>query len=152
MDGLITLLLVEDNDNDAFFFDRAIAKAGLPLLLRRVSDGKEAIEYLTGEGRFADRYANPYPKFIVTDTSMPRVPGMEFLNWLKEHPRHKVIPTIVLGGTAEPNKVKEAYALGVHSYFVKPENVDELRNVITKIFDYWIVAVTPAAEAEQEGS
>ena len=151
MNGLITLLLVEDNDNDALFFQRAISKANLPLLLRRVSDGEEAIAYLTGFGRFSDRYANPYPKFIVTDTCMPRVPGMEFLKWLRDHPKHKVIPTIVLGGTSESEKVREAYALGVHSYFVKPDKLDELQKVVTKIFDYWIICVTPPAEVQQAG-
>src|SRR5687767_6411189 len=117
-----TVLLVDDNESDVFLFKRAVQTAGLNINVHVAHNGLEAINYLKLACESDDRDAFPFPKFILTDNRMPVMTGREFLRWLKEHPRCNVIPTVVLGGSASPDDVQEAYDLGAHSYFVKPDD------------------------------
>src|SRR6266566_7119274 len=95
-----TLLLAEDNQNDIVLFRHAMEKsagdAGLKIDLKVVHDGAEAIEYLSGEGPFADRRAYPFPDIMVLDLKMPRLGGLDVLAWLKGHEEYRRIPKIML--------------------------------------------------------
>ena len=82
-DTRFTVLLVEDDLNDIFLVKRAFKMARLPEPLQVVTDGQEAINYLTGEGKYADRQGYPIPKLIVMDIKMPRRTGFEVLEWVK---------------------------------------------------------------------
>ena len=61
MHAAFPVLLVEDSPDDAFFVKRAFASAGLNHPLIAVEDGSEAIEYLCGKGKYADRSVFPVP-------------------------------------------------------------------------------------------
>src|SRR5260221_3251759 len=78
-----TILLVEDDLNDIFLVKRAFKMAQLQNPLQVVTDGQEAINYLKGEAKYADREAFPLPKLIVMDIKMPRRTGFEVLEWVK---------------------------------------------------------------------
>ena len=78
-----TVLLVEDDLNDIFLVKRAFRTARIPNPLQVVTDGEEAISYLSGEGKYADRQAHPLPNLIVMDIKMPRRSGFEVLEWVK---------------------------------------------------------------------
>jgi CheY-like chemotaxis protein len=54
-----TVLLVEDDLNDIFLVKRAFKMALIPNPLQVVTDGLEAINYLRGDGQYADREAHP---------------------------------------------------------------------------------------------
>src|SRR5215510_7205705 len=91
-----TILLVEDDENDAFLFKRALKKCNIPNPVQWVKDGAEAIAYLTAEAAYGDRMAFPFPELIILDLKMPRMPGLDLLAWLRDHPELQVIPTIVM--------------------------------------------------------
>src|SRR5215468_8037055 len=57
--GIPTLLVAEDNDNDFLVLEQALRKANFETDLRRVRDGAEVIQYLAGENDFAERQAHP---------------------------------------------------------------------------------------------
>jgi len=78
-----TVLLVEDDLNDIFLVKRAFRTARIPNPLQIVTDGEEAMSYLRGEGKYADREAHPLPKLMVMDIKMPRRSGFEVLEWVK---------------------------------------------------------------------
>ena len=144
MDSAATVLLVDDDENDCMLFERAVKKNNFPFRIQVAHNGKEAMDYISGAGEFADRQRFPIPKFIVTDNRMPVMSGTEFLRWLKKHPSLGVVPTIVLGGAATPAEIDTAYAeLGIHSYIPKPGNHDELQQIVKLIFEYWAVCVLP---------
>lgn len=139
-----TVLLVDDSDEDVFFFKHAIDAAGMTYDLHVARNGLEAVKYLTLAcgGKHLDTH--PFPKFILTDNRMPLMTGREFLAWLKDHPSCRVIPTVVLGGSASPEDVRESYQLGAHSYFVKPMEPHALQELVKMIFHYWAHAKLPA--------
>ena len=116
-----TILLVEDDDNDVLLLQRAFRKAGLTHALQTVSDGEQAIAYLSGQPPFNDRAKYPFPMLMLTDLKMPRKTGLEVLAWLRQQPSElKNLPVIVLTSSRLTDDVDQAYDLGATSYMAKP--------------------------------
>jgi CheY-like chemotaxis protein len=113
------ILLVEDNDDDAFFLDRAVSKAGMGMILRRVRNGQEAIDYLEGIEPFEDRAGFPLPNVIMLDLKMPVCDGFDFLAWKRKQAALVHVPTIVMTSSDLPRDVRRSYELGAHSFTTK---------------------------------
>ena len=71
MAGRSAILIAEDDANDAFFLERALAQAGMNGSARFVKTGREAIDYLQGNPPFDHRGKNPLPNLLVLDLKMP---------------------------------------------------------------------------------
>lgn len=141
-----TIMVVEDDPNDQFLIDNAFRKIGVTDPIHVVSDGAEAIAYMMGEGKYADRKKYEYPTFIITDLKMPRNDGFAVLDFLKNNPEWKVIPTIVLSASADLDDIKKSYMLGASSYHVKPNSTEELRKQLAVINDYWMTCQVPQVD------
>src|SRR6266567_605609 len=116
MSGIESILVAEDDPADAFFLQRAFAKAGVSISLHFVRDGQEVIDYLRGEPPFADRVVYPLPQLLLLDLKMPRLNGFDVLGWLKESPDLKRLPVVVFTSSRETADVNHAYDLGANSY------------------------------------
>jgi len=141
------VLLVEDNPDDAFFVKRAFASAGLNHPLFFVEDGAQAIEYLCGKGKYADRKVFPVPGLIIADLKMPRVTGFDLIKWMRGDGYTKVIPVIVMSTSALPQDVNRAYELGANAYMVKPTTYVALECLIRSIAEFWDSGEKPAIES-----
>jgi CheY-like chemotaxis protein len=140
--GLL-ILIVEDDPNDTFLLKRAFQKTGISLPMHHCCDGAEAMEYLRGDGQYADRQKFPFPRVLITDLKMPRSNGFDLLEWLKNHPECNLIPKIVLSASADLGDVTKAYQLGANCYFQKPSEFDELCNIVELANRFWLKAVLP---------
>jgi CheY-like chemotaxis protein len=80
-----TILVVEDNPDDQFMLKRGFKKIGVTTPVHFANDGLEAIAYMMGEGRFANRSEFAYPTFVMTDLKMPGADGFEVLGFLKKN-------------------------------------------------------------------
>src|SRR5689334_200094 len=87
------ILLVEDRGDDVMVVLRAFEHAGLKNRVIVCRDGEEAIQYLNGDGMFANRREYPLPNLILLDLKMPKIDGFGVLRWLKNHPELKNITT-----------------------------------------------------------
>lgn len=133
-----TVLLVEDDLNDIFLVKRAFRTARIPNPLQVVTDGEEALSYLQGEGKYADREAHPLPKLIVMDIKMPRRSGFEVLEWVKGNDRPlRRIPVVIVSSSDAPSDINRAYELGANAYMVKPMNYREVEHLFESITHYW---------------
>jgi two-component system response regulator len=117
MNGVI--LMVEDNPDDARLVERQLQNSGLSYALRVVSDGREAMDYLSGAGEYADRAAFPLPCLLLIDLRMPRVDGFVLTGWVRANPATKDIPIIIYTGLPSQEEAVRAYALGANAYVVK---------------------------------
>jgi len=135
--GLPTLLVAEDDENDFLFLERALGKADFETDLRRVRDGSEAIEYLAGGNGFADREAHPLPELILLDVKMPRGSGFDVLMWLRSKQKLKNLPAVVFSASDSPNDMQQARVLGATAYLVKPSAYDGYPKLVQALRDLW---------------
>jgi CheY-like chemotaxis protein len=132
-----TILLVEDDPNDVLLVSRAVQKtlSGIPLFV--VAHGMEATEYLLGEGRYADRATYPFPDLVLLDLKMPVMNGFELLSWIRQQPRLRRLPVIVLTGSTIESDLKQAYELGANSCVTKPNDFNQLLETMQGLGDFW---------------
>ncbi len=102
-----------------------------------VTDGAQAIQYLGGEDKYADREAYPLPRLIVMDIKMPRQSGFDVLESLKHDPRFRRIPVIIVSGSDRPQDINHAYELGANAYMVKPMDFHAVEALFESITHYW---------------
>lgn len=115
-----TILLVEDNDEDAFLLRRALRLEKITCQLHVAQDGQEAIEYLDGVGRYADRAKYPFPNLVLLDLKLPYVHGFEVLAWTATQPACRDLRIIILTSSGEERDRDKADQFGIKSYFIKP--------------------------------
>ena len=115
---------------------RAIRKAGVSFALHIVSNGEEAVSYLLGEGKYADRELYPEPLLLITNMKMPRMNGLELLAWVKQQPNLKNLPVIVMSSSEDPDEMNEVTTLGGSAYFVKTSSLDKLAEIVRKIISF----------------
>lgn len=141
-----TILLVDDDKDFSMFVERAFRHNGVTSPIHRVFDGAEAIEYMMGEGKFADRTIFEYPTFIMTDLKMPRADGFSVLQHLKSNPEWAIIPSVVFTSSSDLDDIKKSYMLGASSYHVKPLSTELLRKHLKILHDYWMSCETPEVD------
>jgi CheY-like chemotaxis protein len=127
------LLLVEDNPDDQFLMQRALRKSGLTLPLNVARDGREALDYLRGADRFADRQTYPVPTLVFLDLKLPYIDGFEVLEWIREHPVLHDLTVVILTSSGEERDAQRAHQLGVSAYLVKPPRPEILIKTITPL-------------------
>jgi len=121
----MNILLIEDNDNDVFFFERALAKSEFNGRCFRVRNGAEGIEYLEGTGKYADRFSYPLPDEIICDLNMPGTGGFEFVLWFRHQRFFSDITLTILSGSEDVHDFSMAVKMGVPRYFAKPEDTEK---------------------------
>jgi CheY-like chemotaxis protein len=142
-----TILIIDDEEHDVEFIKRAFGRAGVTNPIQAVANGEEAIEYLSGQGRFADRAAFPFPRVIITDLKMPQMGGLELLMWIQANPHCRVVPTVVLTSSTAPGDVDAAFAYGAAGFMAKPVNFRDLEQTVKVIADYWRLSLVPSLPA-----
>jgi CheY-like chemotaxis protein len=138
MTGEPLILLVEDREDDILLIRKSFAKGAIYNPLQVVRDGEEAICYLAGDGRYANRAEYPLPDLVLLDLKMPRVDGFEVLQWIRRQPGFSSIRVIVLTSSDAIRDVNRAYRLGANSFMVKQldfENVVEMSAMLKR---YWL--------------
>ena len=139
MDRAVEILLVEDSDEDAELTMRTLQKQKLGNALYRVADGAAALDFLFARGPFSMRQGLQMPRVVLLDLKMPKVGGLEVLRALKANDATKQMPIVVLTSSKEDRDLKEAYALGVNSYIVKPVEFDKFVKAVETLGLYWVL-------------
>lgn len=135
--NFVEILLVEDNKNDAELALMALDEFRVLNKIVWLKNGKEALDFLFGNGNYADRNTNQNPRVILLDLKMPKVDGLEVLREIRKNPKTKSIPVAVLTSSKEERDIMETYDLGVNSYIVKPVDFDQFTNSVREIGYYW---------------
>lgn len=142
----IEVLLVEDNPNDVEMTLYAFEQHRLSNRIHVVRDGAEALDFIFGAGAYADRRLDPGPRVILLDLKLPKVDGVEVLRRLKDDPRTRTIPVVVLTSSRDERDLVETYKLGANSYIVKPLDFAKFTEAVRQVGLYWLLLNRTASE------
>ena len=140
MANKIPILVVDDSEDDVYFLCRAFEKAGLKHPITHVSDGEEAVDYLSGENGFTDRSRYPLPKLMLLDVKMPRRDGFDVLQWLLTRKDLDKLPVVMLSSSLRPEDVAKAKVLGATEYLCKPVESEGFGQIVQTIASRWLTA------------
>jgi CheY-like chemotaxis protein len=153
MRPLKRILLAEDNQNDVELTLSALEEYNLANEVVVVRDGVEVLDYLFQRGQFAN-HPNGIPAVVLLDLKMPRMDGLEALRQLREEPRFKRVPVVMITSSREEQDLVRSYELGVNAYVVKPVDFQKFVECIKQIGFFWalINEPPPSKRGEKEQS
>ncbi len=134
MKNPVEILLVEDSPADIALTEEALKESGLQNTLTIVTDGEQAIEYLSKRGKYKDAES---PDLILLDLNMPKKNGHEVLEVIKDNPKLEEIPVVVLTVSEAEEDIARALGLKMNYYLNKPVNVQKLAPILTTIVELW---------------
>jgi CheY-like chemotaxis protein len=133
------ILIADDSENDVAMLRRAFRQAGVRVPTFVAADGDEAIAYLSGTGKFANRDEFPLPDLFLLDLKMPRKNGFDVLEWLQGQPALARLRVIVLTSSDQVRDVNRAYALGAASFLTKPLSFLDFKDTMQAMYNYWLM-------------
>ena len=148
------ILQVEDDPNDVFFLQKAMKKAGVANPIQVARDGRQAIDYLQGDGKFADRVKFPLPCLVLLDLKLPYVMGLDVLRWIRQRAAPATV-VLLLTASGEDADIAAAYRLGANGFLVKPSEAGQLEVMAKAIKDFWLThnkLPQESAESPLEGA
>ena len=142
----INILMADDDEDDRLLTVDALAESRVLNNLFCVEDGVELLEFLRHEGKYTDPASAPRPSLILLDLNMPRKDGREALQELKNDPKLRSIPVVILTTSKEEEDMLRGYDLGGASYITKPVNFEGLVELMRALGRYWIEFVELPSE------
>jgi CheY-like chemotaxis protein len=134
----LNILLIDDNPDDAIIFQRAFAKTPSKVQLHLACSGLEALDYIRGVDRFANRALYPLPALLVLDLNMPGIDGFNVIQWVRKESQLREIPIVVLSSSTHAKDISRAHRLGANAYHVKPNDVNALVGMVEGLKTYWV--------------
>jgi two-component system response regulator len=141
-----SILLVEDNPDDAKLTLRAFKQNNMPHPVVVVRDGVEALEFLFARGAHAERAGKPLPTLIILDLKLPKLDGLGVLRALRGDERTRLIPVVILTSSKEEQDLIQSYSLGANSYVRKPVDFAEFQEAVRLLGIYWLMTNLPPPE------
>jgi len=143
------ILLIEDNSSDVDLTKRALERGRIANELVVARDGKEALDYLLGEGAYAGRDISDLPAVTLLDLKLPKVPGLEVLRRIRADARIRRLPVVILTSSKEEQDLASSYDLGANSYIRKPVDFNQFTEAIGQLGLYWLVWNEPPPKVKQ---
>jgi two-component system, response regulator len=133
------ILLVEDNPDDEILTRRAIAQNRIANEVVVAPDGEDALDYLFGKGKYDGRDVSDQPSLVLLDIKLPKIDGFEVLRQIRQDPRTKCLPVVMLTTSREDRDVLKGYEGGVNSYVRKPVDFEEFVGAVRQVGVYWLL-------------
>jgi CheY-like chemotaxis protein len=132
-----TVLIVDDNEDDVLVLQRLMRRHGLINPVRTFSSGDEAIGYLSGEGRYAERNLFPYPSILFLDLELPGKSGKDVLRWISSHAEVPKFEIIVYTDIAMFPELQKCYELGATGFLFKQEQEPQFKKLLHEFSEHW---------------
>jgi len=132
------ILYVEDEEIDVLLVQLAFERASLPNPVKIAVNGVEAIDYLAGNGPFADRQQFPLPSLVLLDLNLPMKSGFEVLEWARQQPQFAGLPIILYTSSNRETDREKARQLGASDYILKCAAVKEIAELARGLAERWL--------------
>lgn len=133
------VLLVEDNPDDEALTVRALRKNHLSNEIIVARDGQEALDFMFGQGAYADRDTSILPQVILLDLKLPKVDGLQVLEQLRANPKTRHVPIVILTSSSQEQDMIRGYDLGANSFVRKPVDFEQFLEAARQLGLYWLV-------------
>ena len=117
-----TILIVDDSASLRTVVKMALQRAGYEVV--EAGDGVQGLAALEATGKV---------HLIVSDVNMPNMDGITFVTQVKQHPRHKFVPVVMLTTEGQDAKKEQGRAAGAKAWIVKPFNPPQLLDAVSKL-------------------
>lgn len=138
---LPVIVMADDDEDDIILVRDALHRCHANHSFHSVLDGVDLLDYLHNRGGFADPNKAPRPDLILLDLNMPRKDGREALKEIKEDPRLRCIPVVILTTSRAEADIEQSYRCGANSFIPKPVTFESMCEVIRKFSEYWLEVV-----------
>lgn len=138
MNSQPAILYVEDEKSDVLLLRIAFTRAGLLNPVHVAVDGAEAIDYLAGNGPFADRNQHPLPALVLLDLHLPKKSGFEVLRWIRQQPQFASLPVVIYTSSVDLMDKDTAQVFGATDYFVKRSGVSHIAELARSLTERWL--------------
>lgn len=136
----MTILIADDDVDDRLFMDKALRQSGYMQTVKFVEDGEDLMAYLRREKQYTEENA-PWPNLLILDLNMPKKNGFQALSEIKDDPRLRRLPVVVMTTSSADEDVLKTYNLGVNSFVTKPFNFNRLVEMVGALKTYWLDTV-----------
>jgi two-component system response regulator len=137
------ILLVEDNPDDELLTMRALHSGQVANEIVIARDGAEALDFLFATGKYTGRNMNVMPELILLDLKLPKVDGLEVLQYIRNDERTRHLPVVILTSSDEESDILESYNRGANSYIRKPVDFNQFTEAVKQLKLYWLVLNVP---------
>ena len=134
----LTILLVEDNPDHAELVIRNLEEFQVANRIFHLEDGETALNYLFGQGEYADRKRFPLPHLMLLDLRLPKVDGLEVLKKVKEDVSLRAMPVVILTTSEAERDMAKAYEYHANSYVTKPVEFVDFTKLLKDLGFYWL--------------
>jgi CheY-like chemotaxis protein len=138
------ILYVEDEQNDVLLLRLAFKRARLSNPFHTAADGVEAIDYLAGNGPFADRHRHPLPSLVLLDLNVPKKSGFEVLMWLRQQPQFSSLPVVIYTSSVGLLDKDTARLLGATDFLIKRSDLNQIATLVRGLADRWLISSAPS--------
>jgi CheY-like chemotaxis protein len=138
------ILYVEDEPNDVLLLRLAFKRARLSNPFHTAADGVEAINYLAGNGPFADRHRHPLPSLVLLDLNVPKKSGFEVLMWVRQQPQFSSLPVVIYTSSVGLLDKDTARLLGATDFLIKRSDLNQIATLARSLADRWLISSAPS--------
>jgi CheY-like chemotaxis protein len=133
------ILLVEDNPDDEALTLRALKQVNMVNEIVVAHDGKEALDYLFGAGKYKGRDLSVMPVVTLLDLKLPKLSGLEVLKRIRDDDRTALLPVVILTSSQEESDIVDGYQSGANSYIRKPVDFLQFIEAVRQLKLYWLL-------------
>ncbi len=141
----VTILMAEDDDGHALLVQERFENVGVHNPIIRFKDGQETWDFLSGAKPGLEA-GKGY--LLLLDIRMPGLDGVEVLKRVKQDPRLKSMPVIMLTTTDDPREINLCYELGCNNYLVKPVEFEKFAEVLKRLGLFLMIVKVSKTKAE----
>lgn len=151
LEDQVEILLVEDDSDDLELTLHSLGDERVCNRIHVARDGEEALDFLFCRGPHSGRDPDCRPKLILLDLKLPKVNGLEVLQQIKNDPRTKAVPVVILTSSKQEQDLVRGYRSGVNSYIQKPVDFEQFRATIKRLGFYWLLVNEPPPQLAFDG-